>query len=113
MIPLEVSLFFARRIGGLYYYVAGRKNRRAIANLKTAFPEKSPVARKRILKEMYRLFAQNAVETLYLPRVDDRFVHEHVRMPQLALCQEAIKNGRGIIFLGCHAGSWEISNAAC
>lgn len=113
VIPLRASLWVASWAGWFYYYFAGRKNRLAYANLKIAFPQKSPGERKRILKEMYRLFAQNAAEVLYLPAMDERFIRAHVRTPQFAVCVEALKAGRGIIFLGCHAGSWEVSNVAC
>lgn len=113
VVPLKTSLFAARAVGFVYYYIAGRKNRLALANLKIAFPQKSASDRKLILRKMYRLFAQNAVETLYLPRMDEHFMRQHVSMPRYEVVEEALRLGRGIIFLGCHAGSWEVSNAAC
>ena len=62
---------------------------------------------------MYRRLAQNAVETMYLPYVNEEFIKKMIKVPQRSMVLEALKEKRGIIFLGNHAGSWELSNVAC
>src|SRR5512135_3312006 len=113
VLPLGFSLALARGAGALYYVVAGKRNRRALANLKIAFPDKTADGRKRIVREMYKRFAQNLVETLYAPALDERFIGDHVRITNIGCAEEALRQGKGVIFLGCHAGSWEVSNIAC
>jgi KDO2-lipid IV(A) lauroyltransferase len=112
-LPLEAWLFLARRAGWVYYYFAGKKNKRAYANLKTAFGHRSGRELKQIIKRLYQRLAQNAVETLYLPYVNDNFIRRHIFLPQRNMVEEALKGKGGIIFLGSHAGSWELSNIAC
>ena len=112
-LPLGVWLFLARLTGSLYYYFAGKKNGRAYAHLKVAFGDKTPGERKKIIKDMYRCLAQNVVETMYLPYVTKGFIEKKVKVPDRSIVLEALKEKRGIIFLGAHAGSWELSNAAC
>ena len=111
-LPLRAWLFLAQCLGWIYYYFAGKKNKKAYANLKTAFPDKSRRELKHIMRRMYQRFAQNVVETLYLPYMDEHFIREHVRVPNLGDLQEVLKGEHGTIFLGCHAGSWELSNIA-
>ncbi|OIO35093.1 MAG: hypothetical protein AUJ74_07675 [Candidatus Omnitrophica bacterium CG1_02_44_16] len=112
-LPIAAWLVFARFLGWAYYYVAGKKNVRAYANLKLAFRDQGQRALKNILKGMYQRFAQNLMEAFYLPYVDEDYIRKYIRIPDKPVVEEAFVPGRGIIFLGSHAGSWELSNIAC
>jgi KDO2-lipid IV(A) lauroyltransferase len=112
-LPISTWLFVAKSLGWAYYYVAGKKNRRAYANLKLAFGIKGQRALENILKQMYQRFAQNLMEALYLPYIDAAYVTKYISIPDKSVVEEALLSGRGIIFLGSHAGSWELSNIAC
>ncbi len=111
--PVNAWLFLARLAGRIYYYFAGKKNRRAYANLKIALGSIKDARRKRIIKDMYVCFAQNLVEAMSLKFMDENYIRQHVRINDIRLIEEAKKAGSSIIFLGSHAGSWELSNAAC
>ncbi len=113
LLPLSAWLSLAKGAGWLYYYFASKKNKKAYSNLKIAFPEKNRKELNRIIHRMYGRFAQNLVEAFYLPYMDDGFIMRHVRMPDKGVVENALKENRGIIFLGSHAGSWEVSNIAC
>ncbi|MDD2865699.1 MAG: ELM1/GtrOC1 family putative glycosyltransferase [Candidatus Omnitrophica bacterium] len=112
-LPLEAWLATARFAADIYRMLDGRRRRRAAVHIKMAFPHKTPLERKRILVAMYRNFAQSIVETLYLPYMDASFVGRHVEISGWDIFQEAEAKGKGVVFLGCHAGSWELSNIAC
>jgi lauroyl/myristoyl acyltransferase/mitochondrial fission protein ELM1 len=113
LLPLKAWLAIARRSADVYRFCDGRRRRRAAVHIKMAFPDKSPVERRRILVAMYRNFAQNIVETLYLPYMDASFVRRHVAISGWDIFQAAETKAKGVVFLGCHAGSWELSNIAC
>lgn len=113
LLPLSVWLFLARRCAVLYYYICGQRNRKAYANLKTAFAHKSRGELKGIMKSMYQNFAQNLVETLYVSFVDEAFIRKYVFMPDAPVVKQALGENKGVILLGSHAGSWELSNIAC
>ncbi|MDD5019193.1 MAG: ELM1/GtrOC1 family putative glycosyltransferase [Candidatus Omnitrophica bacterium] len=112
-LPLGFLLAAGRAAGSLYYFWDVEKARRAANHIKMALPGKTPRERRRIVYAMYRNFAQNIVETLYLPYIDEAFVRRHVTIPRWDVFLKAQETGRGVIFLGCHAGSWELSNIAC
>jgi len=112
-LPLEAWLATARFAADIYRILDGRRRRRAAVHIKMAFPHKTPLERKRILVAMYRNFAQSIVDTLYLPYMDASFVGRHVEISGWDIFQKAEAKGKGVVFLGCHAGSWELSNIAC
>jgi KDO2-lipid IV(A) lauroyltransferase len=108
--PLKFWLGLARLIGWFYYYVAGKKNKRAWAHLKLALGERSKKERKKIIHSMYVRFAQDCFETLYLPYLNEAYILKHVQSPGLSSIQEAVAAPGGSVFLACHAGSWELTN---
>lgn len=109
-LPLPVWLVFAQGLGEVYYVLDAKKTRRALWNLKVAFPEKTDRDRKRILRAMYRNFGQNIMEMLYTPYMSTIYVRSHVDVKGKEVLEEALKAGKGALLLGCHAGSWELSN---
>jgi lauroyl/myristoyl acyltransferase/mitochondrial fission protein ELM1 len=112
-VPLKAWLFLARGGGRLYYYAAGKKNRKALAHLKIALGSYSQAQRKRILKGAYIRLAQNFAEALYLPFLNAGTIRKNVRIADERVLDEVRQARRPLIFLGAHAGSWELSNAAC
>ncbi|MFA5038249.1 MAG: ELM1/GtrOC1 family putative glycosyltransferase [Candidatus Omnitrophota bacterium] len=111
-LPLAAWLVLGRRLGEVYYFLDGKKTRRAFWHLKVAFPEKTPAERRRILKGMFRNFGQNIMEMLYTPYMEESFVRGHVEIKGLEALQEVLAAGKGVLLLGSHAGSWELSNIA-
>lgn len=112
VVPLEVSLVLARGLGWVYYGLAGRRNRTADANMRRAFPGQSFSWRQRVLRAMYGRYAQNAVEALYASCLKTFFLERHIRVANIDAVRALLKEKRPVIFLGCHAGSWELSNIA-
>lgn len=111
-LPLSFWLALGRCLGRCYYYGAAKHNRKARLNLKVAFRGLAPSACRRILVGMYERLAQNFIETLYLPYVDESHVKKYITVVGADLVETALRQGRPVILLGCHAGSWELSNVA-
>lgn len=112
-LPIEAWLFLGRGCGWFYYCLAGRQNRKALYNLRIAFADRPPEELKRIVRQMYIRFAQNFIETLYLPYIDKSYIDKYIQIKGFDYVRDALVHKRGVIFLGVHAGSWELSNAAC
>lgn len=112
-LPLGFWLACGRACGSVYYFFDRKKTRRSFLHLKIAFPEKSCFERKRIIKAMYRNFGQNIMESLYSPYMDTAFLKKHIEISGLDELEKAKKRPAGMpgmVFLGVHAGSWELSN---
>lgn len=111
LLPVEFSLFFARRIGELFYLFDFKHRSVVFANIRLAFAdEKSCSQIKNITKQFYRNLAQNFIEIFFIPLVDSRYISKYVKIEGRDNIKKALDKGRGVILLGVHAGSWEISN---
>lgn len=112
-LPLSLRLSLGSGMGWIYYYLAGAKNRKAYANLKVAFGYKSRRELKNIIHRMYQRYGQNLMEALYIPFINESYIKKYIRVSGISHVEEAQGARQGILFMGCHAGSWELSNIAC
>ncbi len=97
-LPLGVSFFLARAIG-LFFYLNGRKRRVAFRNIKAAFPNKTNRQVHSILRRSFNHFGLTVVEQLIVSRI-----YENVTVKE----GEGKYPGGGI-FVGIHAGNWELA----
>jgi len=113
-LPASAALFIGRRLGELFYVFDVRHRAIAYVNLKTAFGDKfSPCALSKITKDFYRAYGQNILEIFLIPKVDKKYIKRYVNIEGFDNIVEAFKKGKGVILLGVHAGSWELSNIIC
>ncbi|HTY45795.1 MAG TPA: ELM1/GtrOC1 family putative glycosyltransferase [Patescibacteria group bacterium] len=111
MLPLSVSLFAGKKLGGLYGAL-DRKHRAIVyANLKTAFGSRfSPSRLKGITRAFYQSFGQSLIEIFLLPRFDAQYFQDYIKVEGLEHIRGALKKGKGAILVAAHTGSWELSN---
>jgi len=112
-LPVSIGFFIGRRVGELFAIFNRKRYKIAYANLKAAFGSKySPKELKRILKRTYANIGQGAVEVFLLPKLDDRYIKKYIKFENFHFAEEALKKGKGFIFLTAHFGTWEISHSA-
>lgn len=112
VIPIEFSLWMARRLGPFIYHISGKRRRVTYANLKAAFcGEKDPREIKRIAKNTYRNFAQTFVEILSLTKMNVPYMDKYVEIEGMPTFEEAYANPTGMILVSAHFDNWEISIA--
>ena len=112
-LPLSWALAIGRIMGTIAYHFDVRHRSQAYANIKKGFAgSKSPQDIQKICKNLFQNYGQNAIELLRMPLLDPKKSHvveiegkEHVR--------EALKQGKGVILLAMHFGSWEMANFTC
>ncbi len=110
--PVAAAFFIGRRLGDVLYACDGKHRRRVFDNLKTAFGRDMDIpALRRLTLDFYRTFGQNAIEIFLIPRIDGSYVAKYVAFEGKEYIDEAFKSGKGVIFVGVHAGSWELSNS--
>jgi KDO2-lipid IV(A) lauroyltransferase len=102
--------WFMRRIGPLF-----RENRIARAQLKAAFPEKSPVEIKRILAGVWDNLGRMGVEFAHLDRLWDYDAEHPERESRIVLEQPSIdrfikllNDGKPALIFAAHLGNWEL-----
>jgi KDO2-lipid IV(A) lauroyltransferase len=114
LLPIRVALFLGARAGDLFYLFDARHKAIAYANLKTAFEGKlAPCGLNRLTRDFYRTFGQNLTEMFFLPRINREYIGKYITIENQHHIEEGFKRGKGVIFLGVHEGSWEISSLLC
>ena len=103
-IPVQTSSWLS---GKLWRLIAPRLSRqkRALANIELAFPEKSPAERKAIAAAMWENLGRTFAESLHIKALtkSDRIVFE----PSECF-DEAASGAKPFIVCGLHLGNWEI-----
>jgi len=113
IIPVGLAFFIARRIGEISGLLNQKRYRIAYANLKAALGRQyTPRELKRILRRTYANIGQGVMEVLLLPKIDDRYIKKYIQFENFHIAEEALKKGKGFIFLTAHFGTWEVSHVA-
>lgn len=114
IMPLSFGLGLGRALGNLFYYFDAKHRLVAYVNVKTAFGAGlSPSELRKITRDFYRTYGENIFELFYIPIVDREYLAKYIKIEGLNYIEEAFKNGRGVILVAVHAGSWELSNIIC
>ncbi len=107
-LPLRSAQRLGYYLGGLAYFVVGRRRNIALDNLRHAFPEKPMREHRQIAKGAFRNFAISFVELLWFPNLTDQVLRSLVRLRNPDIMVEAQKKGRGMVMLAGHFGNWEL-----
>lgn len=113
VMPLAVSLWFARRLGSFVYIFYRKRRGIGYANIKAAFCKTmTPAEIKKTTRMVFQHFAQTLFEIFKFPLIDKDYVDRHVKSEGLNYIADAIAKGRGAIILTAHFGNWELSGLA-
>lgn len=110
-LPIEVGLFLGRRLGDVFYYCDLKHRSRVFSHIHTAFAGRlSYQELSCVIRQFYRNYGQNLMEMFYIPVIGKKYLHKYIKIEGINNIDEAFKKGKGVIFLGVHEGSWELSN---
>ncbi|MBU0951495.1 MAG: lysophospholipid acyltransferase family protein [Elusimicrobia bacterium] len=113
VLPLSVSLGLARILADFVFFVPKIRVKVTQDNLKIAFGNnKSEKELKALARKVYRNFLMMAIESLRIPRLSDAEIKKNVTMVGLEHIENALKKGKGMIFVACHYGNWELMGTA-
>ena len=110
-LPFEFSLFLGRRLGDLFYALDPKHRYQAYVNIKRALGgEICPKQIRYATRRFFRSFGQNLIEIFFIPLLDRGYMDKHITLEGKEHVTKAFTKGKGVILLGFHAGSWELSN---
>ncbi|MDD5120248.1 MAG: ELM1/GtrOC1 family putative glycosyltransferase [Candidatus Omnitrophica bacterium] len=113
-LPLNLSLFFGRRLGELIYLFDKKHRLIAYANIRHAFKKELNYRKcKEITRLAYRAFGQNLIEISFVGRINKQYLKKYIDIKNKESIDAAFKRGKGVIFLAVHEGNWELSNIIC
>jgi Kdo2-lipid IVA lauroyltransferase/acyltransferase len=95
------------RLGAIARRMIRGRDRRAMANLRRAFPDRSESDLRQILDECWRHFGREALGYIRLQQLPTEEVNRTVRYVNLEALREAESLNRGVIVISAHYGGWE------
>ncbi len=111
LLPMGLVLWMGRCLGKLGYHLAGRRRVLVYANLKTVFAGTlMPAQIRTMTREVFINFFQSIVELLCLPKLKRIGLEKFIDIQGKDNVDEALKKGKGVIFLAVHSGSWELAS---
>ena len=99
-------------VAALGYRLARRQRSVGLYNLRMALPELPEVERNRIVREVFRNLGRLLVEFSHFPKLTPENISRVVEYEGLEHYLEALRRGKGVLFLTAHVGAWELSSFA-
>ena len=109
LFPLSFLYFIVKLKGHLFYYLMPIRKKTAFSNLKLAFPEKSNSDILKIIKGCYVNVLTVIAEFFYMKKFSKDDLFRIIKLTNLELIDEKIKQGKGLILISAHYGNWELT----
>ena len=110
---VDVSLRFARWLGGGLYRIYPRGRQRALENLRLSFPEKHAIWHERTARRSFEHLVMFAFDMLYTPRLLRRSNWRRcIKLPDISAVVKLLTQGRGVIMVTGHYGNFEVLGCA-
>ncbi len=102
------SRFWGFVVGSIFFY----RRKVVIQNLSQAFPELSPAEQKRVRSGFYTHIIRTFTEFLRIPKYQKQGLMDFVEVEGLEHALQAREQGKGVLVLSGHLGSFELAVAA-
>jgi KDO2-lipid IV(A) lauroyltransferase len=108
-VPRVTWLKFCGILGRVAYLFAGKTRKRIVRHLSLAFPEKKPADVRRLSRKVFEYLGKNAGDMLRATSVRTlEDLEKFLVIDGLQNYEEATKKGKGVIFLTCHLGAFDL-----
>ena len=108
LLPRPLARLAAGLAAFLVYLLVSRYRRVAHLNLRLALPELSAGERRRIVRGVYRNLGRMLAEFAHFPRYSRQNVAQVITYDGFENYAEAVRRGRGVLYLTGHLGAWEL-----
>lgn len=96
-------------LGGLVWHFMPRRRNMILRNLRIAFAGEKPLPElRRMAKDSFRRTAGNLISAAHTARLAPEQLGEVIHIENLALLEQALAGGKGVVLLLAHMGNWEI-----
>jgi KDO2-lipid IV(A) lauroyltransferase len=108
-LPLPLARLLAAALAGLLYLLTPRWRAIAQNNLHAAFPDLDAARRGQIVRGVYDNLGRVALAVARMPRLSAANIGEWIEYEGFEHYEQALKRGRGALFMTAHLGNWELS----
>ena len=108
-LPHRLAIALGALVGTLAYYLVPKERRLALEHLALAFPDRDAGWRRRTARRCFANLGRSALEVAAVRSFDAR-LKEVVELgeAETRLLREAHARGKGVVFVSCHVGNWEL-----
>ena len=110
--PRRTARYAASGVAWLGFHLARRQRVAGLRNLQMAFPELTDEQRLEVLRGCFDNLGRLLVEFSHFPELNKGNISEFVVQDGVENYHEALRRGRGVIFMTAHFGAWELSSFA-
>ncbi len=110
LFPLSCVQAFGRGFGLFVFHVIPIRKALVFENLTHAFPKKSRNEITALAKENYKSIFCTFMEILWLSKITEERLRELVTIPNAQIIDSLLSEGKGLIAVGGHFGSWELGS---
>lgn len=108
-LPLRLAVAIGAAFGFLGWYLVPRERRLSLEHLALAFPERDQAFLRRVGRASFVNLGRSALELACIAS----YQHRLARLVELSpgdalLLKEAHAEGKGVVFISCHVGNWEL-----
>ncbi len=109
-LPRPIAVGVGRGLARMAYFTLRRLRRIGENNLSIAFPRLSIAERRKILKASFDSLGHQLGEFCRFPRVTPEDLRRIVDYDaeSVGMLAEAVRQGRGVLFITAHLGGWEL-----
>lgn len=107
--PRNTAYRAAEVVAAVGFRLAGRQRRAGFQNLRLAMPELREEERQAILRASFSNLGRLLVEFSHFPKLDKDNIQNLVVYEGYDHYENAVRRGKGVIFLTAHFGAWELS----
>lgn len=111
LLPYTAVLFIGRELGRLYYHIAARQSRRAIAQMQESLSISAQEA-DTITRRLFKKLGQTFLEVMYIPALTPAKIKKIITIENPQYLADAVAQGHGVVLLTAHIGNWEWLGAA-
>ena len=111
--PVGVAYGFGRALGKLIALLGLGRKSIVISNMTRVFgSDKTHEEIGALARDFYKSFGMNVIDFARLGKASKAYIKETVEFEGLDNLKRAKAEGRGVVLLSAHFGSWEVLNAA-
>jgi KDO2-lipid IV(A) lauroyltransferase len=108
--PRNIAHRAAQMFAWLGFHFAKRQRAAGMRNLQIAFPGLGEAEHEQVLRGSFQNIGRLLVEFTHFPDLNNRNISKFVVHDGLENYLEAVRRGRGVIFMTAHFGAWELSS---
>ncbi len=109
ILPRQIALKAGEYMAVMPYYLSSRHRKITLDNLMIAYGnDKNELERKKIAKASFKNLGRVMAEFSRMPSYNKGFIDKIIEIEDWDNFENAIKKGKGIVFLTGHLGNWEL-----